>query len=76
MKKEEFKVTPWEVKGKINYEKLIKEFGLRELKDLPNVFQKEILFRRGIIFAHRDLERIFDAVEKKKKFVSYTNKFS
>src|SRR3989344_1531603 len=72
MKKESFKVTPWEVKGKINYEKLIKEFGLKELKDLPNVFQKEILFRRGIIFAHRDFGIIVDAIEKKKKFAMLT----
>jgi len=28
-----FKVTPWEVKGKIDYEKLIKEFGTKPLTD-------------------------------------------
>lgn len=66
------KVTPWEVKGKIDYDKLIKEFGLRPLKDLPKKFEKNVLFRRNIIFAHRDFGKIVDSVEKKKPFVMMT----
>jgi len=67
-----FTVTPWEVKGDIDYSKLIKEFGLSELKDLPEVFNKELLFRRKIIFAHRDIQRILEAKKNKKKFVMMT----
>lgn len=67
-----FKVTPWEVKGDVDYSKLIKKFGLRELSHLPRVFQKEVLFRRGHVFAHRDFEKIVDAIEKKKKFIMLT----
>ena len=30
-----FSVTPWEVEGNVNYEKLIKEFGLEPSKGTP-----------------------------------------
>jgi tryptophanyl-tRNA synthetase len=65
-------VTPWEVKGNIDYDKLIKQFGLKPLKNLPEVFQKHVLFRRGIIFAHRDFKQIVEAIEEKKPFVMMT----
>jgi tryptophanyl-tRNA synthetase len=68
----EMKVTPWEVKGEVDYDKLIKEFGLSPLKDLPDIFQKEMLFRRKIIFAHRDIQKILEAIKNKKKFVMMT----
>ncbi len=65
-------VTPWEVRGKIDYDKLIKDFGLQPLQHLPEVFQKNVLFRRGIVFAHRDFKQIVEAIEKKQKFVMMT----
>ena len=67
-----FKVTPWEVKGDIDYDKLIKEFGLRPFKSLPTKFKDFLLFRRGIVYAHRDFDRVVDAVKKKKPFVMMT----
>ncbi len=66
------KVTPWEVKGTIDYNRLMNEFGLLPLHHLPKQFNKLPLFRRGIIFAHRDFKRIADAVEQKKPFVMMT----
>ncbi len=65
-------VTPWEVKGTIDYTKLIPEFGLKPLQYLPAAFQTHPLFRRGIVFAHRDFGRIVEAVEQKKHFVMMT----
>ncbi|MBT4538980.1 tryptophan--tRNA ligase [Candidatus Woesearchaeota archaeon] len=65
-------VTPWEVKGNIDYDKLIKNCGLKPLKNLPEIFQKQVLFRREIIFAHRDFKRIVDAVENNDSFVMMT----
>ncbi|RLJ03792.1 MAG: tryptophan--tRNA ligase [Candidatus Aenigmatarchaeota archaeon] len=65
-------VTPWEIKGKIDYNKLIKEFGLKPLHNLPKQFYRHFLFRRNIIFAHRDFKRIVDAVEQKKPFAMMT----
>lgn len=64
--------NPWEVSGEINYEKLIKEFGLFPLKELPEIFNKETAYRRKIIFAHRDIQKILEAVKNKKKFVMMT----
>lgn len=66
------KVTPWEVSKNVNYDKLIKEFGLQPLRHLPKVFEKQVLFRRGIIFAHRDFKQIVEAIENKKPFVMMT----
>ncbi len=65
-------VNPWEVKGEIDYDKLVKEFGVSLIKDLPDVFNKEVLFRRKIVFAHRDIQRILLAIKDKKKFVMMT----
>lgn len=65
-------VTPWEVKGNINYDKLIKDFGLEPLVDLPEIFLKEPLFRRGLVFAGRDFKQIISCVTNKKPFVMMT----
>ncbi len=65
-------VTPWEVKGNIDYGKLIKEFGLKPLQHLPKEFQENVLFRRGIIFAHRDFRQIVEAIQENKPFVMMT----
>ncbi|MEM5831651.1 MAG: tryptophan--tRNA ligase [Candidatus Aenigmatarchaeota archaeon] len=55
-------VTPWEVVGKIDYEKLAKEFGLKEIDEsILKIFEEKIgevhfLLKRKIFFAHRDLD--------------------
>lgn len=67
-----FKVTPWEVSGDIDYAKLIKEFGLTPLRGLPDVFNENVLFRRKTIFAHRDFQRILEAIRDNKSFVMMT----
>ena len=72
MEKKEFEVTPWEVSGNIDYKKLIKDFGISLIKNLPEIFNENVLFRRKIVFAHRDIERILNAIEEKKKFVMMT----
>ena len=64
--------NPWEVSGKVDYDKLIKKFGISLLKDLPEVFKKNILFRRKVVFAHRDIQRILDTIKSRKKFVMMT----
>ncbi|PIN76797.1 tryptophan--tRNA ligase [Candidatus Woesearchaeota archaeon CG10_big_fil_rev_8_21_14_0_10_36_11] len=66
------KVTPWEVREDIDYDKLVQEFGLKPLQHVPPQFQDNVLFRRGIIFAHRDFKQIIDAIENKKPFVMMT----
>src|SRR3990167_8772141 len=69
---EKFTVTPWEVRGSIDYAKLIKEFGLKKLGDLPREFSDFLLFRRGIIYSHRDFERIIEAHQNKRPFAMMT----
>ncbi len=63
---------PWKVEGDINYKKLVKQFGISPIKNLPTVFQGNVLFRRNVVFAHRDIERILNAVKNKKPFVIMT----
>ena len=65
-------VTPWEVKGDLDYDKLIKEFGVTPMKDLPEVFLENVLFKRKVVFAHRDFQRILEAAQHKKPFVMMT----
>ncbi len=68
----DFTVTPWEVKGSIDYDKLIRDFGLQPLQALPKPFSDFVLFRRNIIFAHRDFGQIVKAVQEKKRFALMT----
>ncbi|CAI7778302.1 unnamed protein product [Closterium sp. NIES-53] len=76
-------VTPWEVSsgGGIDYNKLIEQFGCQRLEP-PLVSRMEKLtgvrahpfLRRGIFFAHRDFDKILDAVEKGERFYLYTGR--
>lgn len=60
-------VTPWEVEGVIDYAKLIKEFGMQSIADiLHDIPEPNWLMRRGIVFGHRDYQRIIDAMKNKK----------
>lgn len=67
-----FTVTPWEVNGDVDYDKLIRQFGLQPLQGLSKPFSDFLLFRRNIVFAHRDFGQIVKAVEEKKRFVMMT----
>ena len=73
-------VTPWEVSGDVDYHKLIREFGVSKLDDKTieriKKYTKEIHFmlRRGVFFAHRDLNFILDEYEKGNKFFLYTGR--
>jgi len=69
---DKFIVTPWEVKGEIDYGKLVKEFGVEPLGKLPDIFNENILFRRKAVFAHRDIGRILNAIQNKKPFAMMT----
>jgi tryptophanyl-tRNA synthetase len=65
-------ITPWEIKGDVDYKKIIDDFGIKPLKHLPEIFKDNLLFRRGKIFAHRDFKQIIDAIEKKEPFIVMT----
>ena len=72
MKKREFTVTPWDVKGDIDYNKSINKFGINLMDNLPDVFMSNLLFRRKKIFAHRDFKEIVQAYKNNKPFIMMT----
>ncbi|MBI2042978.1 tryptophan--tRNA ligase [Candidatus Pacearchaeota archaeon] len=85
MKKEsrehdEFSVTPWEVRGNIDYEKLIKKFGVEKLNDKilarikKHAGELHPMLRRGVFFAHRDMNWLLDEYEKGNRFFLYTGR--
>ncbi|HEX9261262.1 MAG TPA: tryptophan--tRNA ligase [Candidatus Bathyarchaeia archaeon] len=73
-------VTPWEVRGKVDYERLIKEFGTQPLsEDLLARITKHtdglhLQLQRRIFFSHRDLDNALDLYDKGTKFVLYTGR--
>lgn len=73
-------VTPWEVKGEVDYEKLIKEFGTEKItEDLLKRIKKHTkelhyMLRRHIFFSHRDMNWILNEYEKGNKFYLYTGR--
>ncbi|MEM2192608.1 MAG: tryptophan--tRNA ligase [Candidatus Hadarchaeales archaeon] len=75
-----FVVTPWEVRGKVDYRKLIREFGTKEIDDelLQRVkkYSGELhyMLRRKIFFSHRDFDWILDRYENGEQFYLYTGR--
>ena len=72
-----FTVTPWDVEGTVDYDKLIKKFGTKPitsdlLKKLARYKQLPALLRRGFFFSHRDLDLVLKDVETGKSFFLYT----
>jgi len=70
--KKEAVFNPWEVKGNVNYDKLVKQFGLSKINELPKEFNDNVLFRRKLIYAHRDLPKILSCIKEKKNFAMMT----
>ncbi|MVT13236.1 MAG: tryptophan--tRNA ligase [Euryarchaeota archaeon] len=80
VKKETTKITPWEVEGKVDYDKLIRKFGTSPLdQELVkrierNAGASHLFLRRGIFFSHRDLNFVMDDYENGKGFFLYTGR--
>jgi len=78
---EGFTVTPWEVSGAVDYDKLIKQFGtsridsaLRERLRQACGGELHHMLRRDFFFSHRDLGLVLDDHEKGKGFFLYTGR--
>ena len=82
---QEHVVTPWDVSagadGKIEYAKLVRELGCSEIdKTLSERIERctktkaHPFLRRGLFFAHRELDEIVSAYEKGEKFYLYTGR--
>lgn len=76
----EFIVTPWEVRGEVDYDKLIREFGTASINDdLLDRIKKHTnelhpFLRRKIFFSHRDFDWILDKYENNENFFLYTGR--
>jgi len=80
MQNKESVVTPWEVKGEIDYDALIRQFGVEPLsQDLLDRLKKQagylhVLLRRKMFFAHRELGEWMDSYERGIQAVLYTGR--
>ncbi len=74
------KVTPWEVSGRLDYAKLIKDFGTSKVtRQLLKRMEKlagslHFMLSRNVFFSHRDLNWLLDKYENGEKFYLYTGR--
>ena len=76
---EDFKVTPWEVTGEIDYDLLQQRFGTTPIDDalmerLARYGDLHYMLRRGIFYSHRDMIPLLDEYDKGNRFVLYTGR--
>src|SRR3989344_4678187 len=76
---DESKLTPWEVSGKIDYGRLVKDFGIKQidsllLKKLETHGKLHSMLRRNFYFAHRDLDLALKEHEQGRGFFLYTGR--
>ncbi len=75
---DDFKVTPYDVEGVVDYERLMKHAGLEQVSDKmldrmkKHAGELHFMLRRKIFFAQRDLSWLLDEYEKGNKFYLYT----
>ncbi len=71
-------VTPYDVDGEVDYERLVQEFGIKKLdtkllKEIESIAgELHPYLRRNIFFAHRDLKWCLEEYKKGNKFFLYT----
>ena len=75
-----YTITPWEVSGEIDYDRLIREFGVKPLDDkiLKRIEKRtgelHYFLKRKIFFAHTYFDTILNEAEKGHKFYLYTGR--
>ncbi|MFO7872062.1 MAG: tryptophan--tRNA ligase [Candidatus Undinarchaeales archaeon] len=80
MAKKKYTVTPWEVRGDVDYEALIKEFGTKPINNSllkkieKNTGELHPFLKRKHFFSHRDLDLWLKDYEKGKKVYLYTGR--
>lgn len=76
----EFVLTPWESNGRIDYDHLVDTFGLNVIDDAMRhtlqeaAGEEHYMVRRGIFFAHRDLDVILKSYKDGRGFYIYTGR--
>lgn len=77
---DDFVVTPYEVHGKVDYNKLMERFGTEPIDEAllerirKHTGELHYMLRRGTFFTHRDMNFILDQWEKGNKFHLYTGR--
>ena len=64
---DELNIDPWSSTQSTDYSKIIEQFGLSNMNNL-SIPNPSHLHRRGIIFAHRDLDVVLDAQKTGEQF--------
>jgi len=58
-----------DIEKREDYEEVLKEFGISEIDGiLPRIGTDHLFFRRGVVFAHRDFDKILNRIDKNKSF--------
>ncbi len=74
----DFNVTPYDVEGQVDYNKLVERFGIHmidsalEKRITKDAGELHFMIKRKIFFAQRDLNWLLDEYEKGNKFYLYT----
>ncbi len=74
----DYKVTPWTVEGSVDYERLVKEFGVSRITGDLRAKLKRLagdlhpFISREFYYAHRDLDLVLEDIEGGKGFFLYT----
>jgi len=80
MPEEDFVVTPWEVRGKVDYDRLVQQFGTQRIdaallkRIAKHTGELHPLLKRGLYFSHRDFNWVLDEYEKGRPFSLYTGR--
>ncbi len=77
-------ITPWDVEGDVDYNKIIEKFGVKFITEEQRNYLRElakkkglkehIFLRRGLFFAQMDLDKIIEAHKKGEKIFLYTGR--
>ena len=68
----EEKIDPWGDIRVEDYKDTIDKFGIEDIEDLDEKIPDHRLFRRNIVFGHRDFGKILEAIDKGKDFSMMT----
>jgi len=65
-------IDPW-ASSSVDYEKLVNQFGIKKFSDiLDNIKDPSLLMTRGVIFGHRDFDKMVPLINGKKDFAVVT----
>ncbi len=80
----ETKVTPWDVEGVVDYDKLLRDFGVKYITDEQRDYLRElakqkgleehIFLKRELFFAQMDLDKVISAHKQGKPIFLYTGR--